>query len=147
MLLGINCLFLYGIIKQVFFEQQFGNKPLSNSGLFTVLVFTLLISLLFIYFRLETRINEDGIYVRFFPLQFTYKKYAWAEISKSYLRQYRPILEYGGWGIRYGMKGKAYNVSGNIGLQLEFISGERLLIGTNNPKELTETLISMGKSE
>jgi hypothetical protein len=129
----------------VVFEQQFGSKPMSNTGLFIALGVTLLFTLLFVCCRLETRINEDGIYVRFFPFQFTHKKYAWAEVSKLYLRQYRPLAEYGGWGIRYGVNGKAYNVSGNMGLQFELISGKKLLIGTNRPKELTETLISMGK--
>ena len=145
LLLGMDCLFLYGIIKQAVFEQQFGNKPMSNTWLLITFGLTLLMTLLLVCCRLETRINEDGIYVRFFPLQFTHKKFSWAEVSKLYLRQYRPMAEYGGWGIRYGVNGKAYNVSGNMGLQLEFISGEKLLIGTNRPKELTETLISMGK--
>ena len=140
LMLGTNCFFLYGIIKQVVFGQQFGNRPLSNTWLFIVFGFTLLLTLL-----IETRINEDGIYVKLFPFQFTHKKYAWTEVSKLYLRQYSPIAEYGGWGIRYGINGKAYNVSGNMGLQLEFISGKKLLIGTNKPKELTETLISTGK--
>ena len=146
-LFGINCLFLYGIIKQVVLGQQFGNRPLSNTWLFIAFGFTLLVTLLPVCCRLETRIDKDGIYVRFFPFQFIRKKFAWAEISKLYLRQYRPIVEYGGWGIRCGGNGKAYNVSGNMGVQLEFISGEKLLIGTNKPKELTETLISMGKIE
>ena len=26
---------------------------------------------------------------------------------------YKPILEYGGWGIKHGFKGKAYNVMEN----------------------------------
>jgi len=143
--LGLNCLFLYGIIKQVGFGQPFGNKPLSDTGLFIALGGSLLVTLLIVCCRLETRIDEAGIVVRFFPFHFAWKKYEWTEISKSYIRQYSPMAEYGGWGIRYGVKGKAYNVSGNMGLQLEFISGKRLLIGTNKPKELSEALISIGK--
>lgn len=38
--------------------------------------------------------------------------------------------DYGGWGIRYGRKGKAFNVFGSRGLQLEFTNGKRLLIGS-----------------
>ncbi|MBX2959059.1 MAG: hypothetical protein KF732_03800 [Flavobacteriales bacterium] len=64
-----------------------------------------------------------------------------------YVRQYSPLTEYGGWGIRLGLfgKGTAYNVSGNKGLQLEFTNNKKLLIGTNKPNELTETLTKIGK--
>jgi hypothetical protein len=50
-------------------------------------------------------------------------------------------MEYGGWGIKYGKMGKAYNVSGNRGVQLEFTDGKRLLIGSQiNIKERRETI-------
>lgn len=44
--------------------------------------------------------------------------------------------------MRYSFRGKgrAFNVSGNIGLQLEFINGEKLLIGTQNPEKLRNVL-------
>ena len=148
---GTNGLFLYGVIQQVIFGQLFGNKPASDTMLLIIfgsnLLITILITLLLAYSRLETQIREDGIYMKYFPIHSAYKKFAWTEISKAYVRKYDAIVEYGGWGIRCGFnfKVKAYNVSGNKGLQLEFISGKKILIGTNKPKELTEILISMGK--
>lgn len=45
-------------------------------------------------------------------------------------------LEYGGWGVRFGKGGKAFNVSGNRGLKLYLKSGRSLLIGTQKDKEL-----------
>lgn len=55
--------------------------------------------------------------------------------------------EYGGWGLRLGGfgKGQAYNISGDKRLQLEFTTGQRLLIGTNKPEELSTVLISIGQ--
>ncbi|GHT05749.1 hypothetical protein AGMMS49525_13370 [Bacteroidia bacterium] len=97
------------------------------------------------YQRLETQIKEDGIYVRFFPYQKQYKHLAWEEISKLYVRQYRPLLEYGGWGFNYRGYKKTLTVSGNMGLQIEFTNGKKLLIGTQKPDELTELLNKMGK--
>jgi hypothetical protein len=90
--------------------------------------------------RLETKIDKEGIYVRLFPLHVNYKLFKWNEIEKAYIRKYNPILEFGGWGIRFGFKGMAYNVSGNKGLQLEFKNGEKLLIGTNRAEELNNIL-------
>jgi hypothetical protein len=56
------------------------------------------------------------------------------------VRRYSAFSEFGGWGIRFGSSGTAFNVSGNIGLQLEFLNKERLLIGTNKPTELTKVI-------
>jgi hypothetical protein len=141
-LLGVNALLLFGVFKQVIGGQQFGDKPMSNTGLILTAGLILLLTVLFISFRLETQIKKDGIYVKFFPFHLSFRKYIWANVSKAYVRQYNAIGEYGGWGLRLALssKGKAYNISGDKGLQLKFSDGKKLLIGTNKPKELTETL-------
>lgn len=146
-LLGINGLFLFGLFKQVIGGQQFGDKPMSNVGLIVTTVLTIVLTILFVNFRLDTTITKDGIYVRFFPLHLKFKHYSWDSLTKSYVRQYSPLTEYGGWGLRLGLfgKGTAYNVSGDKGLQLEFTDKKKLLIGTNKPDELTETLKKVGQ--
>jgi hypothetical protein len=53
---------------------------------------------------------------------------------------YRPIIDYGGWGVRFGRKGMAYNVSGNIGLLISRKNGKTILIGTQKPDEMKEKL-------
>ena len=146
-LLGINGLFLFGVFRQVIGGQQFGNKPMSDTGLLIATGFTILLTLLFTSFRLETQIKKDGIYVRFFPFHLSFKHYTWDTLTKSYIRQYSAITEYGGWGLRLGLfgKGKAFNVSGDKGLQLEFTNNRKLLIGTNKPEELKEALNKTGQ--
>ena len=146
-LLGVNGLFLFGVFKQVVGGQQFGSKPMSDTGLIIATGLTILISLLFINFRLDTQIKKDGIYVRFFPFHINFKHYSWDSLTKSYVRQYSAITEYGGWGLRLGLfgKGTAYNVSGDKGLQLEFSTNKKLLIGTNKADEITETLNKIGQ--
>ena len=52
------------------------------------------------------------------------------------MRKYSPLREFGGWGYRVGPGGKAFNMQGNMGLQLEMMGGEKLLIGTRKPEEL-----------
>ncbi len=146
-LLGINGLFLFGVIKQVLGGQQFGSKPMSDTGLLIATGLTILLTLLFINFRLDTQIKKDGIYVRFFPFHKKWKHYTWDSLTKSYIRQYSAIKEYGGWGLRIGLlgKGTAYNVSGDKGLQLEFTTNKKILIGTNRVDEITETLNKIGQ--
>lgn len=92
-----------------------------------------LLSALFYFTKLETKMDETGIKVRFSPFQRTWYFVAWDELDEVYVRKYKPILEYGGWGLRFSLShGKAFNVSGNMGLQLVLKSGKKFLIGTNN---------------
>ena len=102
------------------------------------------VAVLFFMLKMETEVRADGLYVRFFPLHIQYKKFGSEDLSEYYARVYRPILEYGGWGIRCGFKGaRAYNVSGNKGVQLILQNGKRLLIGSQKPDELVEAISSM----
>lgn len=146
-LMGINGLFLFGVFMQVIGGQKFGDKPMSDSQLITATFFTIILTLLFTSIRLETIIKNDGIYVRFFPLHLKFKHYSWERLTKSYIRQYSAISEYGGWGLRIGIfgKGNAYNVSGDDGLQLEFTDKKKLLIGTKKPDDLTQILQKIGQ--
>jgi hypothetical protein len=60
-------------------------------------------------------------------------------LKKSFVKQYSPISGYGGWGLRLGLNGigKAYNVSGEKGLQLEFSDNRKIVIETNKPEEFS----------
>lgn len=147
LLLGINGIFLYGVFEQVIGGKQFGDNPMSNVGLLIVFGLTLLLTLFFAILRLDTIVDRDGIYVRFYPFHLRFKQYRWDTLTQSFIRKYSPIGEYGGWGVRIGShkKGRAYNVSGNMGLQLEFTDHKKLLIGTLKPEELTETLRLLGQ--
>ena len=146
-LLGINALFLSGVYKQVIGRQQFGDRPMSNTGLIIATALMFLLSIFFVSIRLDTIIKADGIYVRFFPFHLKYKEYKWASLTRSFVRKYAPLSEYGGWGLRMGSggKGTAFNVSGNQGLQLEFTNKKKLLIGSKKPEELSSVLIKIGQ--
>ncbi len=143
-LFGLNGLFIFGLIKQVIFGYQFGDKPMSDIGLIIVTILTLLLSILFFNFRLETNIQSDGIYVRFFPFQLKFKFYSWDKIDQSFVREYHPIGEFGGWGIRGFSRNRAYNVSGNKGIQLIMQDGSKILIGTNKADEAKDILKQLG---
>ncbi len=52
------------------------------------------------------------------------------------MRNYRPIREFGGWGIRYGGGGrKAYTVRGDCGVEFRLTSGRKVLFGSARPEE------------
>ncbi len=146
-LLVLNGFLMIGVYNQFVRNIPFGNRPMSDVGLLIVACSLLLVTLLLISIRLETNVKNDGIYVRFFPFQLKFKHYSWEKLTKSFVRKYSPLGEYGGWGLRVGFSGKgtAYNISGNQGLQLEFTDNKKLLIGTSKPELLTETLHNIGQ--
>lgn len=100
----------------------------------------LLILVLFWVMRLNTTINNEGIKARFEPFRIFKRVYHWNEIQECYVRKYAPFSEYGGWGIRTFRKNKAYNVSGNMGIQIVTKDKKRFLIGTNKPWDAERVL-------
>ena len=138
----VNILIFSILIVQLTSKPIGGAKPISAQVVVVVCMLSIVISTSLFFIQLQTIIKTDGIYVRFFPFQNNYRHIRWNELSKSYVRTYNPITEYGGWGYRLGLfgKGKAYNVAGNKGLQLEFINGKKLLIGTQKPEALESVL-------
>jgi hypothetical protein len=136
-----------GIYRQVILGLKFGNNPLSNNGL--IIAFILIASLfivlllLFGYARMTTVIDKNQIAYKFFPFQFTFQKINWDSIEKYEVITYNPLREYGGWGIRPGKGGKAYNVSGDKGLQLYLKDGKKILIGTQKESELSDFLTEL----
>lgn len=110
---------------------------------FAPILTVLLVDLILVFIQLKTNINEKGIYYQLFPFQLKEKKIYWNEIAELNIRKYSPIWEYGGWGYRNSFKyGKAFNISGNIGLQIILKNGKKILIGTNKPEVLSAFLES-----
>jgi hypothetical protein len=135
LLLAINGFSLYRI-----FQGYNEAGKANNAGSWVGLGTTVLVAVLVYSVQLETKISKHGIYVRLFPFHIKLKHYPWSALSKIYVRRYNAIPEFGGWGIRFGSNGTAFNVSGNMGLQLEFLNRKRLLIGTNKAAELTKVI-------
>jgi hypothetical protein len=135
---------LYGMVQQLVFGIPWGNHPTSNGALVLigasvmaveVGVFALLWSA-----RLTTEVRSDGLYVQFFPFHRTPRRFGFDELVSSEARTYRPLAEYGGWGLKYGPSGEAWNVSGDRGVQLKLANGRSLLIGSQRADELVEAI-------
>jgi hypothetical protein len=101
-----------------------------------------LVCLLLYTLKLSVRVDRHSLHVRFFPL--LTRDLPLEDIARWQACTYRPILDYGGWGIRFSWKGTAYNVSGNCGVRLELTNGKRLLLGSQRVEEL-EAAITRAK--
>ncbi|MBC7381575.1 MAG: hypothetical protein H7296_01110 [Bacteroidia bacterium] len=118
-------------------------EPKKSETLYLVVSFAIMgaVAALLYFTSLHTRIDETGIKVRFAPYQRRFYFVAWHELNSVEIRKYKPLMEYGGWGLRYSFSnGKAFNVRGNLGLQLQLKSGKKFLIGTQNDVRLSNYL-------
>ncbi|HOW25690.1 MAG TPA: DUF6141 family protein [Bacteroidales bacterium] len=144
--LGMVALFVFLIFTQLFAHRPVGNHPAPDFLLLLLLLFPIGMIVLFRFIRLETEIRRDGIYFRFPPFIRKERTYHWEDIRQCHVRKYSPIGEYGGWGYRVAGKrsGVAYNISGNMGIQIELKNGKKILLGTRKPEEAKEALRKSG---
>ena len=90
--------------------------------------------------RLRSRIDEEGIHIRFFPFIWKEKTWRWDEIGNVYVKRYSPWA-YGGWGYRFGRGGIAFTTKGSYAIHLVVRkNGANILIGTQKPEEVNEAL-------
>lgn len=135
------------IIPLIIISKEFYTGKTQITEFIGVICLLLFASGFIFLFKLTTRIDEIGIHYQFIPFHLRLKTIKWSEINKMYVTKYDALSEYGGWGLKSKsfwskQKGKAINVSGNIGIQLELKNGKRLLIGTrqeSNAKLVLDT--------
>lgn len=142
---AVSCLvaigvFAWAMIRQFVFHVPFGDRPMSDTALVTLgsMVIALALAGLIVtcMARLTIEVRRDGLYVQFRPFHLRPKKIDLGQVVSVTAVTYRPILQYGGWGIRWTIKGKAYNARGDRGVRLDYANGRHLLLGSQRPDEL-----------
>jgi len=95
------------------------------------------------FIKLSVRVDDFGIHYQLVPFLNRWRHWPWSEFRQVFPRTYSPLGDYGGWGLR-GLPGNlAYNIWGTTGLQLVFRSGNKLLLGTQQPAELRQVLTAL----
>lgn len=142
-LMGVLMLmYVYAALRQWYGAGSWGNNRSPEWLLALVLLFLLLFPVFVFIMKLETRLNAEGVSVRLFPLHRKWQSWSWSDVERAWVRKYRPIAEYGGWGIRGlpGANSRAYSMSGDYGIQLVLKNGKHILLGTQNALEATQIL-------
>lgn len=135
-LLVVSISFILVQLKMI--DPKNGEK--SPPEVIMILVFCILFLIWGISIRLKTTINEKGINVNFMGIPFCNKHFNWVDIQSVSIIEYSPLLDYGGWGVRIGLKGWCYNVSGKTGIKLIRTNGTTFLIGTQKPEDAKKTI-------
>lgn len=132
------------LIQQVVRGKPVGENPMSDWGVvFIWLIFGVGLPLLVWHMRMETEVRPDGIVIRWVPI--TRRVIRRDEIMRVEAKQYRPLREFGGWGVRgWPSSGKrAYSVSGNEGVEVRLEDGKAVMIGSQRAEELAEAIRRM----
>ena len=95
------------------------------------LIFGVGLPLFFYVMELRIEVRDDGVAARFYPLP-SFGDIELKQIGRCYVRTFRPIMEYGGWGLRFSRHGTAYIMKGKEGVQFELKDGKRVMIGSQN---------------
>lgn len=128
------------ISRQVIQGIPFGDDAMSNERMVLlgaiIVALNVVLLLLFYRLKLQTEVTAQGLFIRFRPFHRKTRKIDLSGVSSVASLRYRPAMDYGGWGIRRGRHGTAYNVSGDLGVRIDYENGYHLLIGTRHPEEL-----------
>lgn len=128
------------ISRQVIQDIPFGEDAMSNDKMVLlgaiILALNGILLLLFYTLKLQTEVTPQGLFIRFKPFHRKTRQIDLSGVTSVVSVQYRPAMDYGGWGIRRGRSGTAYNVTGDLGVRIDYENGYHLLIGTRYPDEL-----------
>lgn len=127
------CLVLAIIISIAFFLGQQGNKP---GEPWVILVVWILIMSFLLSMKLESRADANKLEYRLFPFQIRFRAIPFSEISHWEVRKYKPLAEFGGWGLRINRRGvTAFTIRGNYGIEVHTSAGKKILLGTASPEK------------
>ena len=99
---------------------------------------------------LKTIINDDGIFVKFFPM-LKFKLYVWENISNIEVKR-QEIVSGNRFSLKFGFRLsvfqgpiKVYNFAGRYYLQFTWKKNCKIRISSNQPVEMEEVLEKLGK--
>lgn len=96
--------------------------------------------LILFLFRMSTKVDSEFVTVTFGWIPCYTKRILIADIATAEAKQYNPIMEYGGWGIRGFGRKRALNMRGNLGVLLTLRDGATILVGSARPDLLAQAI-------
>jgi len=94
--------------------------------------------------RMRTTVTPQELTVRYGPLGTV--RVPVREIARAEAVSYRPVRDYGGWGMRGWGARRAVNARGNRGVLVIRVDGSTLLVGSQDPRRLLAALAQAGVS-
>jgi len=129
----------WGFVQQIVLGRPWGSNPAPDWMMVPLwLLIGIGLPVFFVYLRLIVTVTDEAIVVHYRPL--TRRTIQVADVAHVEARTYSPLLEYGGWGIRGLGSNRAYNVSGDRGVELALVDGRKVLIGSQRADALADAI-------
>lgn len=111
-------------------------------ALIVALLAVAIIPAFYFVFKLRTRTGVGELEVRFpFNLGTTIPL---SDIAAVDAVRYRPLRDFGGWGVRLGREGTMYSASGDRAVKLTLKCGRIIFVGSQRPDDLARAIRSRG---
>jgi hypothetical protein len=88
--------------------------------------------------RLRVRVTRSSLHLAFGYTPFITRVIEFHDITGMEAVRYRPLREFGGWGIRYAFRGRkrGWTMRGNRALVLALTDETRFYVGSGDPERL-----------
>jgi hypothetical protein len=96
---------------------------------------------------MTVRVDDTGLFIHLGKVPLLHRRVSFEEIERVEVVKYRPIREFGGWGIRGWGKKKAWTTRGDQAVRLHLTSDRLLYIGSDVPYRLAERIRTIGGIE
>lgn len=93
---------------------------------------------------LTVRLYRDEMKVGLGTAAVISKRIPYQDILRTESVRYSPLLEFGGWGVRFRGKKRAWTARGNRAVVLHLMDGTRLYVGSDHPYALEERIRTVG---
>lgn len=135
LIVAMTVLVWWGFVQQILLGEPWGSDPASDWIMWLIwLIFGIGFPLLFLIMRPIVEVSEESLTIHYIPL--TKRTVPLADIEDVAARTYKPLREFGGWGVRGSGHRQAYNVSGNQGVEVTLRNGDTIMIGSQRAPEL-----------
>lgn len=89
-------------------------------------------------------VDDHGLLIHLGSIPLLHRRVSFDEILAVEAVRYRPIREFGGWGIRGLGKKKAWTARGDRAVRLTLTDDRQLYVGSDKPQRLAERIRTVG---
>ena len=138
-ILGIAVFIWYSTYQQIILGIPFGDNPAPDPVLIIIwLVVGIGFPIALFSMKLTMKMDSQEFSYRLFPLHLNTHSFNLDDIEKMESVFVRPILDFGGWGIRWGRKGKGYIISGRKAVKVSLKAGRPIYFSSDEPDDVVE---------
>lgn len=141
---AVALLMWWATVQQIILGRPFGSRPAPS---WLLILFTVVFGIGFPAFlallRMDTVVTDAQVRFRVFPLHWSFRSIRAKQIESYAHVEYQALVDYGGYGIRLGFKGWAYNIRGDEGVRFVLENGRRVLLGSSRAPQLANAVQQM----